>query len=52
MYILSKVIYRFNATSIKISMKFFTQPEKILKFIGKHKRSQITKSIWDKIAKQ
>ena len=43
MTILSKAIYRFSAISIKIPMAF--SQKKILKFVWKHKRSQITKII-------
>lgn len=38
-------MHTLNATSIRIPMTFFTEPEKkILKFIGKHKRLLIFKS--------
>ena len=41
-----KAIYRFNAISIKLSMAFFTEPEKKnSKFVWKHKRSLLPKEI-------
>ena len=42
---LPKGIYRFTSMLIKLPMVYFTEIEKFLQFVWKHKRPQISKAV-------
>ena len=47
--LLHKIIFKFNAISIKLLMAFFTElKQKVSQLIQKHKRPWIAKAIWRK----
>ena len=52
MYILTKVIYRFNAIPVAILMAYFTEiEESILKFIWNSERPKDAKQSWERKTK-
>ena len=52
MYILTKVIYRFNAIPVAILMAYFTEIEElILKFIWNNERPKDAKQSWERRTK-